>query len=120
VQIIERGPVSPVRDIARAAVAGAVIAVPLAVLLAALEFPYWGETLASFALVFSFFLPLGLVFRLLSHGLHRHVNRGLTEREPVWPLLAYSRPVFAFGAFWLAFHAVLAVASGLSTGDWSP
>jgi hypothetical protein len=120
VQIIERGPVSPIRDIARAAVAGAVVAVPFGVLLAALEFPYWGETLASFALVFSFFLPLGLVFRLLSHGLHRHVNRGFDERQPVWPLLAYSRPVFAFGAFWLAFHAVLAVASGLSTGDWSP
>jgi hypothetical protein len=48
------------------------------------------------------------------------VNRGLGERDPVWPLLAYSRPVFAFGAFWLAFHAVLALASGLSTGDWSP
>lgn len=119
-QIVERGPVSPVRDIARAAAAGAGLALPLALLLAVLDFPDWGDTLASFALVFAFFLPLGLVFRLLLHGLHWYVNHGLGEADPAWPILVYSRPVIAFGAFFAAAYAVLAVASGLGTGDWSP
>jgi hypothetical protein len=118
-QLIERGPVSPVRDIARAAAAGVLLALPLALLLALLDFPGWGDTLASFALVFAFFLPLGLAFRLLLHGLHRYVNSGF-EPEPAWPVLVYSRPVIGFGAFFAAAYAVLAVASGLSTGDWSP
>lgn len=30
------------------------------------------------------------------------------------------RPVIAFGAFFAAAYAVLALTSGLSTGDWSP
>jgi hypothetical protein len=119
-QIIERGPVSPVRDIARAACAALVLTLPLALLLAVLDFPYWGETLVSFALVFAFFLPLGLVFRLLLHGLHWYVNHGLGESDPAWPVLVYSRPVIAFGAFFAVAYAVFAVASGLSTGDWSP
>lgn len=120
-QIIERGPVSPVRDVWRALLAGAVLALPLALLLALLDFPYWGDTLASFALIFAFFLPLGLVFRLLLHGMHWHVNDGLaSEPDPKWPVLVYSRPVVASGAFFAAAYAVLAAASGLRTGDWSP
>jgi hypothetical protein len=120
-QSIERGPVSPVRDIARSVVAGAVGALPFALLLALLDFPDWGTTLASFALVFAFFLPLGLVFRLLLHGLYWYVNHGRsTEPEPRWPFLVYSRPVIAFGALFAAAYAVLALASGLSQGDWSP
>jgi hypothetical protein len=119
-QIIERGPVSPFRDIFRAVVAGAVGALPFALLLALLDFPDWGTTLASFALVFAFFLPLGLVFRLLLHGLHWYANHGLGDSDPAWPVLVYSRPVIAFGAFFAAAYAVLMIASGLSQGDWSP
>lgn len=120
-QVIERGAVGPVRDIVRALAAGCVLALPLALLLALLNFPYWGDTLASFALVFAFFLPLGLVFRLLLHGLHWYANHGLSaEKDPKWPVLVYSRPPIAVGAFSAAAYAVLAVASALSTGDWSP
>lgn len=120
-QIIERGAVSPVRDIARAFVAGAVLALPVAALLVLLDFPDGGTTLASFAQIFAFFLPLGLVFRLLLHGLYAYVNAGRsTDPGPRWPVLVYSRPPIAFGAFWLAFYLVLVVASGLSQGDWSP
>lgn len=119
-QIIERGPVSPLRDIGRAAGAGAVVAVPFGIILSLLDFPDWGTTLASFALVFAVFLPLGLIFRLLLHGLYWYINSGRsTEPGPRWPVLVYSRAPMAFGAFWLAFYGVLVVASGASTGDWS-
>lgn len=121
-QILERGPVSPLRDIWRALLAGIVLILPVALLLAFLDFPEWGDTLASFALVFAFLLPLGLVFRLLLHGLHWFVHRGLHNSEPAprWTYLVFSRPVIAFGAFWAGAYAVLAIASGVSTGDTSP
>lgn len=120
-QLIERGPVSPERDVTRAAAAGGLLALPFALLLGLLDFPHWGDTLASFALVFAFFLPLGLVFRLLLHGLYAYINHGRsTAPGPRWPVLVYSRPVLAFGALFAAAYAVLAVASGTSTGDWSP
>lgn len=111
-QVIERGPVSPVRDIVRSLVAGAVTALPLGLLLALLDFPNGGDTLASFLLVFAFFLPLGLVFRALLHGLYWSVNRGLSTPGPErWSYLVYSRPVIAFGAVAAAANAVLALAT---------
>lgn len=95
---------------------------PAALLFAVLDFPDWAETPTSFVLIFAFALPLGLVFRVLLHGLHWYVHRPVdpSRHSPREDLIGYSTPVIAVGAACVGAYAMLAVASRLTTGDWSP
>lgn len=101
---------------------GALGALPVALVFAVLDFPDWAGTLTSFVLIFAFALPLGLTFRLLLHAVHWEIYRGRDSAygEPRSWWIGHSTPVIAIGAACAGAYAVLAVASGLASGDWSP
>lgn len=109
-------------QLARAAAVGVGLAAALAVLLAVLGFPAWGETVAGFLSTFAVFLVVGVLFRLGTHLMHAHVHAGaaLPSREEREDDLKWSGRVLAFGFGSLLAWLVLVLAHGLGTGDWSP
>lgn len=115
-------PTAYLQDLARAVALGTALGVPAGVLLGALEFPYWARTVTSFAFVLGFFLvPVSLI-RLALHGCNAFLDRGYRDLDPsvrVMDVGITRWPVVITGGL-LVCWLWLVVASGVSTGDWTP